>query len=708
MSTPVRPVLLASMVALALAGCERSAPPAAAPEAAAPAPVPSQAVVATAKPALGSFGIDLAGMRRDARPGDDFYEYANGAWLDHTEIPPDRSSYGSFTMIVEQAQKDTRAIIEGAAANPDAQGDARRIGDYYAAFMDEAAIEQRGLAPLQPELDAIAALKDRAALARALGASLRADVDLLNATDYYTDRLFGLWVSQDLRNPDRYAPYLVQGGLGLPDRDFYLEGGRFVELRAKYQAYVAQLFALAGNADAEVKAARVLALETAIARAHASQQDTNDVQKGANAWTRAALAKQAPGLDWDVFLDAAGLAAQQDYIVWQPGAVSGISALVASQPLESWKDWLAFHALDGAAPNLPKAWGDAHFAFHGNTLSGTPQQKERWKRAIEAVDEALGEAVGKLYVEKHFSPETKARADAMVKNLVAAFDQRIDAVDWMSAETKARAKAKLATLRIGMGYPDRWRDYSALEVRRDDAIGNADRASLFEYRRNLAKLGQPVDRGEWFLLPQTVNALNVPLENRLIFPAAILQPPFFDATADDAVNYGAIGGVIGHEITHSFDNSGALFDESGRLANWWTKEDLARFEAAGAALAAQYDQYKPFPDLAVNGKLTLGENIADVAGLATAWDAYDLARAGTPAQPLAGFTPEQRFFLGWAQAWRSKAREPALRNSILTNVHAPGQYRALTVRNLDGWYPAFDVEPGQALYLAPEQRVKVW
>jgi putative endopeptidase len=589
-----------------------------------------------------------------------------------------------------------------------ASSDLDATADFYAAFMDEAAIEQRGLAPLQPELDAIAALKDRAALARTLGASLRADVDLLNATNYYTDRLFGLWVSQDLHQPDRYAPYLVQGGLGMPDRDFYLEGGRFVELRAKYQAYVAQLFTLAGSADAEAKAARVLALETAIARVHASQQDTNDVQKGANAWARADFAKQAPGLDWDAFLDAAGLAAQQDFIVWQPGAVRGISALVASQPLATWQDWLAFHALDGAAPTLPKAWGDAHFAFHGNALSGTPQQKDRWKRAIEAVGSALGEAVGKLYVEKHFSPETKARADAMVKNLVAAFDQRIGAVDWMSAETKARAKAKLATLRIGMGYPDRWRDYSALEVRRDDALGNASRASLFEYHRNLAKLGQPVDHGEWFLLPQTVNALNVPLENRLIFPAAILQPPFFDAAADDAVNYGAIGGVIGHEITHSFDNSGALFDEKGRLANWWTKDDLARFEAAGAALAAQYDQYKPFPDLAVNGKLTLGENIADVAGLATAWDAYALSREGKPDETLEGFSPAQRFFLGWAQAWRSKAREPALRNSILTNVHAPGQYRALTVRNLDGWYPAFDVETGQALYLAPEQRVKVW
>ncbi len=387
--------------------------------------------------------------------------------------------------------------------------------------------------------------------------------------------------------------------------------------------------------------------------------------------------------------------------------MSGIAALVGKQPLATWKDYLAFHALDRAAPYLPKAFADAHFAFHGTALSGTPQQQERWKRAVDETDHALGEAVGRIYVGEHFSPETKARAEAMVKNLIVAFGQRIDALEWMTPQTRQRAKAKLAGLQVGVGYPAKWRDYAAFEVRRDDALGNAQRAGVFEYRRNLAKLGQPVDRGEWFLLPQEVNALNVPLENRLIFPAAILQPPFFDGAADDAVNYGAIGAVIGHEISHSFDNSGALFDESGKLANWWTKEDLAHFEAAGAALAAQFDTYKPFPDLAVNGKLTLGENIADVAGLATAYDAYKLAHPGA-GETLDGFSADQRLFLGWAQAWRSKAREPALRNTILTNVHAPGRYRALTVRNLDAWYAAFDVKPGQKLHLEPAQRVKVW
>ncbi|WP_300614919.1 M13 family metallopeptidase [Dokdonella sp.] len=705
MSTLSRTISLA-LLAAALGACERSAPPQA--PAAAPAPAVAEAPAAAApKPVLGDFGFDAAGMDRAVAPGDDFFGYANGAWVKNTEIPADRSSYNSFTTLTEQALKDTRAIVEEAAAKADATGDLAKIGGYYAAFMDEAGIEAKGLAPVKPALDAIAAIKDKPALARSLGDSLRADVDLLNATNYYTANLFGLWVTANLLEPREYAPYLVQGGLGMPDRDFYLEGGRMAELRTQYAAYVAKLFELAGVAGGEAKAKRILALETAIARVHASQLETNDVQKGANAWAAADFAKRAPGLDWAAFFEAAGLKSQANFIVWQPKAVSGIAALVGKEPLDAWKDWLAFHALDDAAPYLPKAFADAHFAFHGTALSGTPQQQDRWKRGINEVNHALGEAVGKVYVERHFSPETKARADAMVKNVIAAFGRRIDALEWMTPQTKARAKAKLEGLEVGMGYPDAWRDYSALDVRRDDAVGNVQRAGRFEYQRNLAKLGKPVDRGEWFLLPQEVNALNVPLENRLIFPAAILHAPFFDGAADDAVNYGAIGAVIGHEISHSFDNSGALFDETGKLANWWSKEDLEHFEAAGAALAAQFDTYKPFPDLAVNGKLTLGENIADVAGLATAFDAYHLAHAAE-GEAIDGFTPDQRLFLGWAQAWRSKAREPALRNTILTNVHAPGQYRALTVRNLDAWYPAFDVKPGQALYLAPEQRVKVW
>ncbi len=669
---------------------------------------PAAQANAPAKAALGSFGFDAAGMDKSVAPGDDFYAYANGGWMQTTEIPADRSNIGAFSVLAQQAQKDTRAIVEGAANDAKSGGDEKKIGDYYAAFMDEAGIEARGIAPVQPELDAIAAIGDAGALAKALGGQLRADVDLLNATDTYTDRLFGLWVTQDINEPSRVAPYLVQGGLGMPDRGFYLDGGRMAELRKAYETHIAKVLSLAGIADAEAKAARILALETAIAEVHATQEQSNDVAKGANAWQRADFDAKAPGLDWTAYLDAAGLGQQQDFIVWQPQAVAGISALVKSQPLDTWKDYLAYHALNRASPWLPKAFADEHFAFHAHTLNGTPQQAERWKRAMDDTNGALGEAVGRLYAARHFSPETKARAEAMVQNILAAFDKRIDALDWMTPETRAQAKAKLAGLKVGVGYPDAWRDYSALEVKRDDALGNAQRASLFDYRRNLAKLGKPVGHDEWYMQPQTVNAVNLPLENRLLFPAAILQPPFFDPNADDAVNYGGIGSVIGHEISHSFDNMGALFDASGKLRNWWTPEDMKKFEAAGAALAAQYDTYAPFPDLHVNGKLTLGEDIADVAGLATAFDAYRASWNGKTPATLDGLTPEQRFFLGFAQVWRSKFREAALRNRLLTDVHAPGMYRALTVRNLDAWYPAFEVKDGQKLYLAPEQRVKVW
>jgi len=691
---------LALGAALSLGGCGGDKPAA---SGGTPAKAPAEAA---AKAQLGSFGFDVSGMDRSVAAGDNFFDFANGQWVQRTEIPADRSSFGSFNVIYEKTLADTRKIMEEAGKGGD--GEARKIGDYYAAFMDEAGIEARGAAPVQPQLQAIAGIADRQALAAALGASLRADVDLLNATNFYTPHLFGVWVSVDLLQPERNAPYLVQGGLGMPDRDFYLEGGRMAELRKAYEGYVARLLELSGDADAAAKAARIVALETKIARAHATQEETNDVEKGANAWKQADLAAKAPGMDWTAFLDAAGLSAQQDFIVWQPRAVAGLSKLVASEPLDAWKDYLAFHALDEAAPYLPKAFADAHFAFHGTAMSGTPQQSERWKRAVNETNNAIGEAVGKIYVERHFDAATKARADEMAKNIIAAFARRIDALEWMSPETKAHARAKVAGLKVGMGYPDTWRDYGALEVKRDDALGNAQRAALFEYRRNIAKLGQPVDHGEWAMLPQTINAMNVPLENRLVFPAAILQPPFFDGAADDAVNYGAIGAVIGHEISHGFDNAGALFDETGRLHNWWTAEDLKQFNAAGDALAAQFGSYAPFPGVHVNGRLTLGENIADVAGLATAHDAYRMAQQGKPVQDLEGFTPDQRFFLGFAQAWRSKMREQALRNSLLTNVHAPGQFRALTVRNLDAWYPAFEVKEGQKLYLAPEKRVKVW
>ena len=697
--------LLAFAVSAALAAglgaCDRASTPA-------PGPAKTSEQASTpAKPMLGTFGFDTSGMDKSIAPGDDFYGLANGSWVKNTEIPADRSNVGAFSVLAQQAQKDTREIVETASRDANASGDEKKIGDYYAAFMDEAGIEAKGLAPVKPELDAIAGIADATSLAKTLGGQLRADVDLLNATNYYTDRLFGLWVSQDIHQPSRYAPYLVQGGLGMPDRSFYLDAG-MADMRKAYQAHVAKVLSLAGTPDADAKAARILALETAIAKVHATQEDTNDVAKGSNAWKRSDFDARAPGLDWAAYFDAAGLGQQQDFIVWQPKAVAGISALVKSQPLDTWKDYLAYHALDRASPYLPKAFADESFDFHGHALNGTPQQAERWKRAVDDTNNALGEAIGKLYADKHFSPQTRARAQAMVQNILAAFGKRIDALEWMTPETKAQAKAKLAGLKVGIGYPDAWRDYSALEVKRDDALGNAQRAVEFDYRRNLAKLGKPVDHGEWYMLPQTVNAVNLPLENRLLFPAAILQPPFFDPNADDAVNYGGIGSVIGHEISHSFDNTGALFDASGLLRNWWTKEDFARFEAAGDALAAQFDSYEPFPGVHVNGKLTLGEDIADVAGLATAYDAYHASWNGKTPATLDGYTPDQRFFLGFAQVWRTKFRDAALRNRVLTDVHAPGMFRALTVRNNDAWYPAFDVKDGQKLYLAPDKRVKVW
>lgn len=695
-------------LSLTLAACGDATPPQAQAQVQAQAQATATATEQAAAPRLGSFGFDASGMDRSVAAGDNFFEFANGGWVRATEIPADRSQVGSFNVIADQTQADTRAILEAAAGMPQASGEDKLIGDYYAAFMDALGIERRGLAPLRPQLDAIEALADKAALARALGDELRADVDLLNATRFHTDRLFGLWVSVDLMQPSRTAPYLVQGGLGMPDRDFYLADGRMAGLRLAYERYIGQLLQMAGSADAGARARRIVALETRIAQAHASQQDSNDVVKGANPWTRADFSAKAPGIDWSAFLDAAGLGAQEDFIVWQPRAIAGLSRLVATEPLEDWKDYLAFHALDRAAPYLPKAYADAHFAFHGATLSGTPQQSVRWQRAVDDANQAVGEAIGKRYVEKHFDARTKARADAMAKNIIAAFARRIDTLEWMSPQTKAHARAKVAGLTVGMGYPESWRDYSGLEIRRDDALGNAQRAARFEYRRNLAKLGKAPDRGEWAMLPQTVNAMNVPLENRLVFPAAILQPPFFDGAADDAVNYGAIGAVIGHEISHGFDNAGALFDETGRLQDWWTPQDLEKFNAAGAALAAQFSRYAPFPGAHVDGRLTLGENIADVAGLATAYDAYQLSLQGAPARTLEGFTADQRFFLGFAQAWRSKSREQALRNSLLTDVHAPGQFRALTVRNIDAWYPAFAVKEGQALYLPPQQRVRVW
>jgi predicted metalloendopeptidase len=667
--------------------------------AAAPNPTPSA-----------SPGLDLSGIDRTVRPGADFFAYANGAWLKATEIPADRAAYGATGVVNELTNQRTAALIQDAEkAHAPKGSSAQKVGDYYASYMDEAAIEAKGLTPLQPTLDRIAAITDRASLSRVLGSTLRADVDALNNTNFYTDNIFGLWVAQDLDEPTRYVPFLMQGGLDMPDRAYYLDPSpRMADIRTKHQAHITKILEIAHIPDAAAKAGRIFDLERRIAQAHWSREDSSDVKKNNNHWTRAELDTAAPGLDWREYLAAAGLDGQKLFAIWQPSAVTGISALVASEPLETWKEYLAFHALEHSAASLPRALGEERFAFHGTVLAGIPQRRDRWKRGVDATSNALGDAVGQLYVEKYFPPASKARIEEMVRNIMAAFGRRIDALEWMAPATKARAKEKLAALEVGVGYPDKWIDYSGLEIVRGDPFGNDQRAELFELRRNLRKLGQPIDRKEWVMTPQTVNAVNLPVMNAMNFPAAMLQPPYFDPSRPVAMDYGAIGAVIGHEISHSFDDSGALFDAAGRFRNWWTDEDKAHFDASSAQLVKQYDAYRPFPDLAVNGKLTLGENIADVAGLAAAYDAYKMSLGGEPAPVVAGLSGDQQFFLSFAQSWRLKMREAALRQQVLQDGHAPDQYRADTVRNLDAWYAAFDVKPGEALYLAPRERVRVW
>lgn len=650
------------------------------------------------------------GIDRSVAAGDDFFAFANGAWLKNTQIPDDKPAWGTFWELDETATKNTQALLAGLVAKaPPVGSEARLVADFYGSFMDEAAIEARGRAPLAPVLQRIAAVADRRALARLLGEELRADVDPLNNTNFHTSRLFGLWVGPNLNAPKQHAPYLLQGGLGLPDREYYLSAEpKMAELRTKYQAHIAALLQLAGVSEGPARAARILQLETKLARAHASRQESADVRKANNPWPRAEFARRAPGLDWEEFFAAAGLAGAPVLMVWHPQATVGLSQLVAQESLLAWQDWLLFHAIARRAPLLPKAFVEESFAFFERTLAGTPQLAVRWKRAVAITNSALGDAVGKLYVQQHFSPQSKAMVQAMVQNIRAAFGERIDKLAWMAPSTKAKAKEKLATLYVGVGYPERFIDYSSLRIVPGDVLGNVERAERFAYQHRLAKLGQPVDVADWAMSPQTVNALNLPLQNALNFPAAVLAPPFFDPAAPAAENYGAIGAIIGHEISHSFDDQGAQFDAQGKLVDWWTKEDRRHFEAAGEKLAAQYDAYEPLPNLHINGKLTLSENIADLAGLSATHDAWRKAEAQQPARAVSGLSGEQQFFLAYNRSWRGKSRDEALRQQLITDSHAPERYRAGTVRNLDAWYPAFDVRPGQKLFLSPKDRVQVW
>jgi putative endopeptidase len=670
-------------------------------------------------------GIVVANMDRSVKPGDDFYRYANGAWLKRTEIPPDRSYMDPYGLDLDSMNDLTRGRIAGlieeaAKANAPAGSNTRKIADFYHSYMDEAAIEAKGLAPLRAQLDAIAAIRDEHELARALGESLRADVD----DTFHTSNLFGLWVAPGFNDPEHYAAYLLQGGLEMPDRDYYLsDSGSMRDIRSQYQTHVSAMLKLAGFADAEVRAQHVVELEHAIAEKHIPLADQQDIYKANNTWKQADVAANAPGLDWAEYFRGAGLSSQASFIVWQPTALTGESSIVASTALDTWKDWLVFHLIEDYADVLPKALADEHFVFFGKVLSGATEQHPRWQRGVALVsyplDETgsamlagrgvLGDALGQMYVQRYFSAETKAQIQAMVANIVAAFRRRIEALSWMDPATKAEAQAKLSNLYVGIGYPETWPDYSSYEVKADDIFGNLWRGSLFDYHRLVARLGHPVERRDWcFLDPQTINACELPLQNALNFPAAHFQPPYFDPQAPAAVNYGAMGVTIGHEISHTFDTKGSAFDSRGRMRNWWKPADLERFKAATARLAAQYDTYKPFPDLAVNGKQTLNENIADLAGLTAAYDAYRASLAGKAAPIENGFTGDQQFFLGFAQAWVSKSSEAGLREQMMTDTHSPDEFRPATVRNLDAWYAAFDVKPGDKLYLAPADRVHIW
>ena len=654
-----------------------------------------------AKPKLGDWGVDLTAMDTSVKPGDDFYKFVNGGWEKRTEIPADRSSWGGFGILRDLSDTRTRAIIDDVSKQTNAPGSvAQKVGDFYASFMDEATVEARGAAPLKPELAKIDAIKSRDDLARAFGEANRLGITAPVA----------IGVEQDLKDNTKYSAYVGQGGLGMPDRDYYLvDNDRFKDIRAKYKAHIAAMFRLTGVSEAKAlaKAEAIYALEEKIAKTHWTSAESRQIDKLYNPAAVTDLTTLYPGFGWSRFIEAAHLGGQQVLVVTQQSAIKGAADLIAKEPLPVWKDYLKFHMIADAAPYLSKAFVDERFQWT-KTLTGTPQLKDRWKRGVDLVNGTLGEAVGEIYVARHFPPEAKAKADELVQNLIKAMDARLAKLDWMAPETKDKARAKLAAFRPKIGYPDKWRDYSALSVDRGDLWGNVVRATEFEYDRQIGKIGKPVDRDEWFMTPQTVNAYANPLMNEIVFPAAILQPPFFDPNADDAVNYGGIGAVIGHEISHHFDDQGSKFDMKGNLAEWWTKEDVAKFEALTKRVVDQYGAYEPLAGKKVNGQLTLGENMADLAGVTIAYDAYKLSLAGKAPKIVDGFNDDQRFFLGFGQIWQNKQREAVLLQQLTTDPHTPGQFRPYVVRNLDAWYAAFDVKPGDKFYLKPEERARVW
>ncbi|HEV2443492.1 MAG TPA: M13 family metallopeptidase [Steroidobacteraceae bacterium] len=675
---------------------------------AAPAALPRQAAQTPKQPVV--HGITVGNMNPSVKPGNNFYLYANGAWIARTKIPADRFGVGLFTTLFDESRDNVAAIVkEAAQSKAPAGSNERKIADLYASYMNAKAIDSRGLKPLQPELSRVKAIRNKRELAATLGSLLSADVDPLNNTNFHTMNLFGLWTSSGFRKSDVYAAYLLQGGLALPSADYYLsDSGQMRQVRAKYAEHIATMLRLAGYTQPAARAAKVLALEHALAQVQESLADSEVVQKANNVWTLADFEAKAPGLDWSAYFAAAGLAQQHEFYVWQPSAFTGESALVASTPLATWKDWLAFHLLEQYGPFLSKPFEQEAFNFEGKVLAGVPQQEPRWKRAVDLVNANLGDAVGQLYAAQYFPPQAKAKAQDMVAHLIAAYHKRLQALTWLAPSTKAEALKKLDSLYVGIGYPETWKDYSSYVVEPGDLFGNVWRAQQWKYRYNIDRLGKPVDRHEWWMEPQTVNAVNLPLQIALNFPAAILQPPFFDPNAPDADNYGAIGTIIGHEISHTFDAEGSAFDAEGRLRNWWTPTDHQHFEQEAKALEEQYDSYQALPGLHVNGEQTIDENIADLGGVAAAHEAYHDSLNGKPAPMIDGFTGDQQFFLAFGQNWGSKMRPAVMRRQVLTDPHSPAEFRAATVRNSDAWYKAFDVQPGQTLYLPPDKRVRIW
>jgi putative endopeptidase len=660
--------------------------------------------VAGKKTTFGRWGIDLDGMDKSAKPGDDFFRYVNGAWYDKAVIPPDRTSTGSFLDLDIQSEDKVRAILgDLEARNATLTPDERRVRDLYHSYVDTQHIEQLGLKPAEKDLQTIAAVKTPQDVARIMG-----------SIKLGTESIFSSRIGVDDKKPDSYAVFLRQSGLGLPDRDYYLlNEPAIVAARTAYRSYIAQILKLGQIPDADEKAEAIFNVETEIAKLHWARAERRNADKVYNPMSVAELEKFAPQFPWAVFLEESGIPnverGARRVIVEEKSAFPQLAALYAKTPVEVWRDYLTFHYLSDRASYLPKRFDDARFDFYGKVLGGQAQQLAREKRGVRFLGGVIGQGVGKIYVARYFPPEAKAKARELVGNLLSVYRQRIETADWMSPTTRQKALEKLSRFTVKIGYPDKWRDYSKFQAKPDDLLGNAERGTEFEWNRKLVRLDQSVDRGEWGMSPQTVNAYYDTSLNEIVFPAAILQPPFFDPNADDAVNYGGIGAVIGHEISHGFDDQGSKYDATGALQNWWTPEDRKNFEGRTAALAKQFNSFSPLKGMSVNGQLTLGENIADLAGLTVAQAAYHLSLNGKQAPVLDGFTGDQRLFLGYAQVWRYKSHEESTRQRLLTDPHSPPEFRVNgTVRNVDAWYQAFDPMPENKLYLAPDERVHLW